>query len=333
MNSIIDSRFSTPIMATSDLLKKSNKTKNPGLYFFENGGRNILFRLEALCRIYRKHDSGKFLQPWYDAFKSLEDAMGAIDHNQAMAREFASFKEIRKVSDREFGRRFEAQVAFLSQSLSEQGWLNGKMLDGFSNDLKKNWKLNDKNDREWVSIFLVDEMDQLEKGYRKGKLNPESLENGIHELRRKVRWVSIYASALNGMIQLKMVPVLDQELKKYCTKDIIQSPFNKLPQALKELRPITLQSTPFFALSWLIKRLSDIKDSGLRMEAMNLIVDQGSFASSKAKELFLNKYVNSLPFAVDELATNAEMEMDGFLYKNRIFELLKRDILRSTYND
>ena len=32
------------------------------------------------------------------------------------------------------------------------------------------------------------------------KLNLNDLENGIHEFRRKLRWVGIYSSALNGKV-------------------------------------------------------------------------------------------------------------------------------------
>ena len=50
--------------------------------------------------------------------------------------------------------------------------------------------------RNRLGEFLARELEKTEEQYRDGELNPHQLEGGLHELRRKLRWFSIYAAVL-----------------------------------------------------------------------------------------------------------------------------------------
>ena len=52
----------------------------------------------------------------------------------------------------------------------------------------------------------------------------------MHELRRKLRWLSIYPHAFCGAIQFAVAKSTAPHLKKYMTTEIIKSPFNTFPQ-------------------------------------------------------------------------------------------------------
>jgi len=47
---------------------------------------------------------------------------------------------------------------------------------------------------------FIKEIDSIHNKLVNNKLNLNDLENGIHEFRRKLRWVGIYSSALNGKV-------------------------------------------------------------------------------------------------------------------------------------
>ena len=55
-----------------------------------------------------------------------------------------------------------------------------------------------------------------------------NMEADVHELRRKIRWLSIYPQALRGSIQLSSKKPAPKHLAKYATKEITTSPFNKI---------------------------------------------------------------------------------------------------------
>ena len=93
-----------------------------------------------------------------------------------------------------------------------------------------------------------------------------NLENEVHELRRKLRWISIYAHALNGLIQLKKSAKKPSYKTNYFTKEILTSPFNKLPTKTKGTAILEYDSNSFFALSYVIKELGNLKDNGLKIE-------------------------------------------------------------------
>ena len=48
--------------------------------------------------------------------------------------------------------------------------------------------------------MFIKEIDSIHNKLVNNKLNLNDLENGIHEFRRKLRWVGIYSSALNGKL-------------------------------------------------------------------------------------------------------------------------------------
>jgi hypothetical protein len=94
------------------------------------------------------------------------------------------------------------------------------------------------------------------------------LETQVHELRRKLRWLSIYPQALQGCIQLTKTASNDKNVKKYLTPEIVNSPFNKMPAAGANRDLLMFKKDYFLALSWMISELGRLKDLGLRAVAL-----------------------------------------------------------------
>jgi hypothetical protein len=98
----------------------------------------------------------------------------------------------------------------------------------------------------------------------------------VHELRRKLRWLSIYPQAFRGCIQYSKAKTTGKHLAKYCTKAITTSPYNVMPDAGENRYFLLLEKNYFYALSWMIAELGSLKDSGLRVIAVKEALLQAS---------------------------------------------------------
>ncbi len=321
--------FTVPLKQLEELFSKSKAQKQPGLFFYQNKGRNILFNIEALCRIFRLTRSKKFYDKWYREFKMLEDIMGSMDHNESMWNEFSKYKDIKTAAENLYQKRFTEIEKYFGEVLSNEGWLNGSKINEFRSEMTEQSFPDDKKVTSEIAAFIIDEMSVLEKEYKKGKLDISKLEEGVHEFRRKLRWISIYAQVLNGMVQLRHVKVFEKAMEKYCTPEIMKSPFNVLPKAPQNIVPIYIQSHYFYALSWLIAELGTIKDSGLRQLSFNDTVRNAKFKVAKDKDALIKSIEKKIEYTHDDISSIAESIVDEFIYTDRILHRIERDILRS----
>ncbi len=89
------------------------------------------------------------------------------------------------------------------------------------------------------------------------------MEDQVHELRRKLRWLSIYPQALRGTVHLTEALPADENVSKYLVPEIIQSPFNIMPAPGDKTTFLLLDKNNFLALSWMIAESGKLKDKGL----------------------------------------------------------------------
>lgn len=108
------------------------------------------------------------------------------------------------------------------------------------------------------------------------------LEAQVHEMRRKLRWLSIYPQALQGLIQLNDGAATNPALQKYLTPEIVNSPFNKMPPPGMNTSFLLLEKNYFLALSWMISALGTLKDDGLRIVAVTEAIQQTEGISHEA---------------------------------------------------
>jgi hypothetical protein len=108
------------------------------------------------------------------------------------------------------------------------------------------------------------------------------MEADVHELRRKLRWLSIYPQAMQGCIQLAENKTAPKHLAKYLTKEIVTSPYNKMPDAGDATHFLLLGKKYFYALSWMINELGNLKDNGLHIIALKEALQQTDALSEEA---------------------------------------------------
>jgi hypothetical protein len=70
-------------------------------------------------------------------------------------------------------------------------------------------------------------------------------------------------------------------LTKYLTKEITGSPFNIMPDAADQKCFLLFDKNRFYALSWLIAELGNLKDGGLKVEVIKEAILQTSKTTEK----------------------------------------------------
>ena len=264
-------RFAFYIDQIEKLLTDAAKQPDAALYLYQNGARTPIFMLEGLAKLYGGLHNKKQFRKIEEHFKLLEDGLGAIDYYDAFARQFAADKTVPAKNAKFAEAKALEKAASLNKLLKDNNWI-GKKADRLGKMRKQlagcDW-LKDKAEIWAIETFYgknIAKIDAFAKTYESGFTD---LESQVHELRRKLRWLSIYPQALQGCVQLTTTGSRDKNVKKYLTPDIVNSPFNKLPAAGSNRYVLTFNRDYFLALSWMISELGKLKDQGLRFCVLN----------------------------------------------------------------
>lgn len=263
------------------LLDAAGQT-DPALWLYQNGARTPIFMIEGMARLYGGLHNKKRFGKIAKHFKLLEDALGAIDYYDGFAKQFLQDKavsaDITKFAE---SKSFE-KTGTLNDLLIKKGWI-GEKADRLTKIRKKladaDW-LDEKSEIKAIESLYresIAKINAFARGYRSGFTE---LETQVHELRRKLRWLSIYPQALRGCIQLTENPSNDKNVAKYLVPEIVNSPFNKMPPAETNRYVLMFNKDYFLALSWMISELGKLKDQGLRTV---LLTEAGKTSRSDAK--------------------------------------------------
>lgn len=248
------------------LLVKAAKQKDPALWLYNNKARTPLFMLEALTRIHQKAFDEKIFLKWNKRFKKLEDLFGVMDEYIVLEQDLKKNKKVNKETLKYFLVHAANYTKKCNERLLVKDWLNQKML-AFDEQLNK-YKVEYNHEYcDALQFALTDEVDAILYFLLKTDYQFARIEQ-VHEVRRKLRWLSIYATAMRGLIQLKKSEKRSKTTINYFTKDILSSPYNKIEAKPKNANVILYDRDSFFALSWLINELGKIKDTGIRMEEL-----------------------------------------------------------------
>ncbi len=323
-------RFTNQIDKLQETLLVAKDSQNPALTFYKSNARQTLFFLEALSRLYRKMHNEKFFDALKDDFKSLEDQLGKVDYFEAYHEELATVVGFPKKILDYLQESYQQELQKLGNLLITNGWLRDK-LENVNQELAKADWLKPDEEREEIAKTLSKEIKGIEKDYESGKLNFKDLETGVHEFRRNIRWISIYAVALNGIIQLKP-DNLKEKLSTYLTKETVESKFNVMPAADGLSETIDLSQSAFYALSWMIAKSGDLKDEGLKL----ICVEESMKALKFLPESEISEAANALLPEIEVSPKEIKAEMKTlahqFITEHQVLDILKDD-LKIVYKD
>jgi hypothetical protein len=252
------------------LLNTAGDQKNPAMWLFENNARTPFFMLEGLAKIYANMHNAKKFGKLEEHFKLIEDGLGQIDYYDWLSKAFTDEKQIPTGCREYLKKQLNQRAANLNDVLVEKNWLSDddKRLNKINKKLNKaNW-LNPEEEVEAISKFYETSIASITEFVTETKYHFDNVEEDVHELRRKLRWLSIYPQALQGAVQYAPDTKAVAHLKKYLTEEIVNSPYNKFPAPGNNTSFLMLNKNYFLALSWMIAKLGSLKDEGLLLTGL-----------------------------------------------------------------
>jgi len=308
---------------SESIIQYQSDAKNmPGQILYKKDGRTPLFQLQGLARIDSKISRHKNLaEDWLVQFKQIEDAMGKYDYWLSMVENNFKWKFPIEISSYFNNQAFYC-LGVLEHLLIKYGWItkvineytySEKPLAKFEKSAKKaEWYKFDKEKNKLLE-FYRDEITKINQLIDSNEIDLNELEGGIHEFRRKLRWIGIYTSALRGKVVIAK-PSVGDALSKYVTKENIEFKFNKIPVNPDEKDIIKFLPGGFYALSELIKKIGEIKDAGLFTEQMTVVGKMFGLSSEK-----IRKHLNADFLPQSKVVKTTKVLVANYVKKDKIF--------------
>ncbi len=317
-------RFDFFLTQLQTLLDKAAKQKNPALWLYQNNARTPLFMLEGLAKLYAGIHNKKKFTKLKAHFKLLEDAIGQIDYYDAFAKEFAGNKKIPATVVSYLQAQSREKIQSLNEILTEKDWIGaGKSrMEKIRKKLKKADWLDEPKDVEGIRDFYFSSINGILEFSNQKNFHFENVEKDVHELRRMLRWLSIYPQALKGCIQLSQAKKSPAYLSKYLTKAITGSPYNVMPDAGDLRYFLLLDKTRFYALSWMISELGNLKDSGLRLEVIKEALIQSGSTDEKAALIKARSFLGNRQLTEQQVLDQAEAILKTFCKEQNLESLV-----------
>jgi hypothetical protein len=269
-------RFEFYFQKIDTLLQQASMELNPALYLYNNDARTTLFMLEALTRLYASLHNKKIFTQLNEDFKALEDSLGMIDYYDSYAKEFLVHPAV-PVHIREYMQaQMREKVQHLNDVLLSRGWIGGAAVR--LNKMRKKMQdvtwMKAKKEAKEIKKFYGEEIKEIKNFVKELDGNFTEMEAHVHELRRDLRWLSIYPQALQGMVQLKESEAPSVFLQKYLVPEIVQSKYNVMPAPGNNKWLLQFDKNAFYALSWMIAETGKLKDRGLQFFAVSEALQQ-----------------------------------------------------------
>lgn len=261
-------RFDIQIKKIATLLDNAKNKENPALWLYLNDLRTPMFMLEGLAKMYANLHNKKDFSKIKEQAKEIEDALGVVDFYISFQKEFSSNEKIPIVIKQFIDLKANEKIEVLNQILIKENWLNEKRIDKVQKRLKKADWLKEEKEINAIQRYYTAEIAEINEFANSTKFEFDNVEEDVHELRRMLRWLSIYPQAMQGAVKLFANRVTSENVKKYLTKEIINSPFNQFATSKELTYFLQLNKNNFISLSWMIAELGKIKDNGLRIKVL-----------------------------------------------------------------
>jgi hypothetical protein len=261
-------RFDYQLNKVNNLLSEAKNQENSALWLFLHDLRTPMFMLESLSKMYLQFHNKAFFTELNERFKEVEDVLGAIDYYASFLREFHADEKIPKTVKNYLEVKTREKIGVFNEILLKKGWNSGKTLKKINEGLEiAKWQ-NQEEEIASIEKYYYKQVKKIHEFVAQTTFEFKNVESEVHELRRKLRWLSIYPQAFQGAIQLHEVKGSSALLKKYLTDEIISSPFNKLPESKDIKHHLFLEKNHFLSLSWMISELGKLKDKGLKITCL-----------------------------------------------------------------
>jgi hypothetical protein len=310
---------------------KDNPTQPFGFYVHLHDCRTPLFKIQALVRLLdrKKKKNLRAISAILSISKTVEDMIGQFDFASSILKGNEKWQfpdEVRNQILIQYG----FALGTLEECLLQLGWITrGKNViqyDDFGFEYLKSalkeisFPSSKKEKKQVLEMFKNICLD-IDEDIREKKIDLTHIEDGIHEFRRDIRWLSIYASALRGKVILSNNPETDP-FQDYITQSNIESRYNTLIINDDEKNILTFQQGGFYALGTLISDLGMIKDKGLITEYLMQLGTSKGMNEEDIMSKLADDYqdvATTIQQATDKI-NQFVLEEDGFIKLANHFE-------------
>jgi hypothetical protein len=274
-------KFEKHLDKIHSLVSASAHEKEQALWLFLSDIRTPLFMIEALCKVYKEIYDKKIFESLLNTVKSLEDSCGEIDYYVAFYKEALVNKKISEDVLSYYKKKANKSIEKLQDLLHKTEWGTADGIEEVKSKLMEvAWKSEEK-DQDKIILYLKEEIQEILDFAKDIELFTD-VELHVHEIRRKLRWISIYPHAFTGSIQLVDQRDHKKSIKKYLTPEVLGSKYNVFPENSDASCVITFDKKAFYALSYMIASLGKIKDDGLRVQALKTAIQATKFINDEA---------------------------------------------------
>jgi hypothetical protein len=287
--------------------------------------RSTIFHLEGILRLYRRGYEGVLKAP-YRAAKALEDSLGALLaglHLVDLARRTGVPAPALEWCEAQASSARSEVAAQLSKH-----WLplpDGSVplfralcdtlvaldFEGYTRDRRS----LSREIRSWLKKIADRPLDMY---VLQGN-------NGLHELRRQLRWLPIFIVSLDGLVVTSDERNPVKEYRALLTSEVAKSRYARTPEPVREDKPIEISRSLFLAATDLISQLGDLKDGAEDVEGLeHALIGGGVAKTSRAAREQALRILGRTPEQQLESSARAERLYRG-LRRNRFFKHLRAE--------
>ncbi len=315
-------RFDFQIKKITTLLENAKSQENPALWLYLNDFRTPVFMVEGLAKMFSNLHDKKDFSKIKEQAKQVEDALGAVDYYIAFKKEFSTNAKIPDTIKKYIDTKANEKIDRLNQLLENENWLNGKRIVKIEKRLSNaDWQKEDKLILN-IKKYYDDEIKEIIDFTKATNFTFDNIEEDVHELRRKLRWLSIYVQALSGFAKLVPTKNKQKSIEKYLTQTIINSPFNQLKPDTLLTQHLQFNKDNFLALSWMIAELGNIKDEGLRIKILEDAYQETEFLKTEDAELKAMSLLAKKQPKMTELLKQASVISKTYFTENLLTNLI-----------
>lgn len=302
-------------------LNKNKLDNSPAKFLYKLDGRTQMFQLQGLARIECVIGKNKKIaKKWLIEFKSIEDALGKYDYWFVLLEKQTKMKLNEKIENF-IKEQINIQVGYIEYELLKYGWIqkngtctynyNSKGLEKYIKLLPKLKWHKPKKEKTLLASFFKNECVKIQNLVLEKQIDLNDVEHGIHELRRKLRWIAIYCSCLLGKVKIEKIEKNDS-LKIYVTKENINNKFNNLPK-FKVDSPLYFTQGGFYAMNILIADMGEIKDKALTTEEFIQIGAWFNVTKNKIENVLGKDFISEM-----KVRNNTKELVNNFIVKEAI---------------
>lgn len=235
--------------------------------------RRYVFLVEGFLRLYR--DRSDAVMQCYTSLKELEDTLGDYSYWRGLAASIEKLAGPAEVKEKlaTYVARERDQAMLKTKQLLFTQWMpsqeDGGQIPGIARtlDALRRFDFDDySDDRKFLRSTIAGHVGEVGKLAK--TLDYSKLETGIHELRCQVRWIPIYAEAVDGLFAVDVTRNPVKAYEPLLATELATSKYLVLPAPTHEEKPVRISSSLYTAVAKLVLDLGAIKDRGEEFEGL-----------------------------------------------------------------